>query len=186
MQMMDTKGRLVGKVNDIFPSVGKMNISLLGGNEGGAIQSISWKDDWAINSISRFFHYFAAQTTYSKGQVLISEVEGKAVGFAKLAEFHLCSDKFGCILGLAVHPHFRRKGVATALVNAGTKSLKIDGARAVFATAETTNIGSLAVFNNVGFKRMGFLGLRRLFGWRVFEVYRTIRFALGQTVLMYD
>jgi len=137
-------------------------------------------------SFSRFLRYVATNSQYSAGQVLVSEAQGTAVGFVKLAGFHVDGAKFGCILGLAVHPQFRRKGVATALVNAGTKCLKCDGATAIFATAETTNIGSLTVFNNAGFKRMGFLGLRRLFGWRVFEVYRTIRFAVGQTVLMYD
>ena len=33
-------------------------------------------------------------------------------------------DMFGCVLWVAVHPEFRRKGLASALVEAGTKSLK--------------------------------------------------------------
>jgi hypothetical protein len=33
---------------------------------------------------------------------------------------------------------------------------------------------------------MGFLGLWRLFGWRVFQFYREIWFAPGEIVLMRD
>ena len=85
-------------------------------------------------------------------------------------------DKFGCILGVAVLPQFRRKGIATGLVKAGAKCLKYDGAIAVFATAEMINFASLAVFNKAGFRRMGFLSLWPLFGWRIFEFYRDIKF----------
>ena len=137
-------------------------------------------------SFPRFFQYIATQSKYSEGQVLVSEEQGTAVGFVKLVNFHMDCDKFGCILGVAVHPDFRRKGIATGLVNAGTKCLKSDGATAVFATAEWINFASLSVFDKAGFRRMGFLSLWRLFGWGIFEFYRDIRFSLGYTVLMYD
>ena len=131
-----------------------------------------------------FFRSIATQSQYSEGQVLVSEAQGAAVGFVKLVKFHVDGGKFGCVLGVAVLPQFRRKGIATGLVKAGTECLKCDGARAVFATAEWINFASLAVFNKAGFRRMGFLSLWRLFGWRIFEFYRDIRFALGHVVLM--
>jgi ribosomal protein S18 acetylase RimI-like enzyme len=134
----------------------------------------------------KFFQHIATQRQYSDVQVLVSEAQGKAVGFAKLVKFHVEGDKFGCILGVAVLPQFRRKGIAIGLVKAGTKCLKYDGATAVFATAETMNFASLAVFNKAGFRRMGFLSLRRLFGWRIFELYRAIKFSIGHIVLMYN
>jgi ribosomal protein S18 acetylase RimI-like enzyme len=137
-------------------------------------------------SFSRFFKEIATLSQYSEVQVLVSEAQGKAVGFVKLVKFHAKGGKFGCILGVAVLPQFRRKGIATDLVKAGTECLKYDGATAVFATAETINFASLAVFNKAGFKRMGFLSLRRLFGWRIFELYRAIKFSIGHIVLMYN
>jgi len=137
-------------------------------------------------SFPRFFRDIATHSQYSEGQVLVSETQGTAVGFVKLVKFHVGGGKFGCILGVAVLPQFRRKGIATGIVKAGTKCLKNDGAIAVFATAERINFASLAVFNKTGFRRMGFLSLWRLFGWRIFEFYRDIRFALGQIVLMYN
>jgi sporulation protein YlmC with PRC-barrel domain len=44
MQVIDAKGRLVGKVKDIAFAVGKMGISLSVENENGEIQNIPWED----------------------------------------------------------------------------------------------------------------------------------------------
>ena len=56
-------------------------------------------------------------------QVLISEAQGTAVGFVKLANVQVGSSKFGRVLWVAVHPKFRRRGIATALVKAGFESM---------------------------------------------------------------
>lgn len=136
------------------------------------------------SSFPRFFQYIATHNQYSKGQVLVGDAQGTAVGFIKLVEFHMEGDKFGFILGLAVHRRFRRKGIATSLVNTGTQLLKHDGARAVFATAHRRNSASLKVFGMQGFKKMSFLSLCRLFGWRVFKVYNGVWYTLGEIVLM--
>ena len=137
-------------------------------------------------SFPRFFRFFATHSLNEEGEVLVSETQGTAIGFAKLVEFQVDGGKFGCILWLAVHPQFRRKGIASALVNAGTELLKHDGARAVFASVQRRNVASLAFFSMQGFRKMGFLGLWRLFGWRIFEFYRDIWFAPGEIVLMHN
>jgi len=118
--------------------------------------------------------------------VLVSESQGAVVGFAKLIEFHVSGCNYGCILWLAVHPEHRREGVAADLVSLGTDNLKHDGAKAVFVSVQRRNKASLAVFTLHGFVRIGFLGLWRFFGWRVFEFYRDIWFAPGEIVLMHD
>ena len=137
-------------------------------------------------SFPRFFRFFATHSLHEEGEVLVSETEGLVVGFAKLIDFHVGGGKFGCILWLAVHPQFRRKGIASALVNAGTTRLKDDGARAVFVSVQRRNAASLAVFSRQCFRKMGFLGLWRLFGWRAFKFYSDIWFAPGEIVLMHD
>jgi ribosomal protein S18 acetylase RimI-like enzyme len=137
-------------------------------------------------SFPRFFRFFATHSLHEEGEVLVSETEGLVVGFAKLIDFNLGGGKFGCILWLAVHPQFRRKGIASALVNAGTTRLKDDGARAVFASVQRRNAASLAVFSRQCFRKMGFLGLWRLFGWRAFKFYSDIWFAPGEIVLIHD
>jgi ribosomal protein S18 acetylase RimI-like enzyme len=137
-------------------------------------------------SFPRFFRFFATHSLNEEGEVLVSETQGTAIGFAKLVEFQVGGGKFGCILWLAVHPQFRRKSIASTLVNAGTELLKHDGARAVFASVQRRNIASLTVFSKEGFGKMGFLGLWRLFGWRVFKIYEDIWYAPGEIVLIHS
>ena len=50
MQVIDAKGRLVGKVKDIAFAVGKTGISLSVENEDGEIQNIPWEDVQAASS----------------------------------------------------------------------------------------------------------------------------------------
>jgi RimJ/RimL family protein N-acetyltransferase len=85
----------------------------------------------------------------------------------------------------AVYPDFRRRGVALGLVRAGRDYFGRHGVRAVFASVQRSNVGSLAAFDGAGFVRVGFLGLFGVFGWRVFSFYRLIWFFLGEVVLMY-
>ena len=44
MQVIDSKGRLVGKVKDVAFVVGQLGISLSVENEKGEVQSIPWQD----------------------------------------------------------------------------------------------------------------------------------------------
>jgi ribosomal protein S18 acetylase RimI-like enzyme len=138
-------------------------------------------------SFSRFMGFFAIHSLFSEeGQVLVSETQGSAVGFAKLIEFKVGGVKFGCILWIAVHPDFRRMGVATALATEGIQRLKQDGAKAVFASSQRRNRGALNVLSQNGFRRMGFLQILCLFSWRVFEFYGDIWLAPGEIVLMHN
>jgi GNAT superfamily N-acetyltransferase len=138
-------------------------------------------------SFPRVFRFFASHSLSSEdGKVLVSVDQCGVVGFAKLIEFKVGGIKYGCILWLGTHPDHRKKGIAAALVEAGIENLKHDGSKAVFASVQRRNKASLATFSKEGFVRMGFWGLRRLFGWRVFEFYREIWFAPGEIVFMHD
>ena len=137
-------------------------------------------------SFPRFFRYFALHSLNSEDKTLVAESEGAVAGFAKLIEFNIAGAKYGCILWLATHPTFRRKGFAAALVAAGIENLKADGAHSVFASVNRRNKASLAVFCKEGFLQMDFLRLWQLFGWRVFEFYRDIWFAPMEIVVMHS
>jgi GNAT superfamily N-acetyltransferase len=136
-------------------------------------------------SFPMFFRFFASGSLNSEGLVLVGEADGKVVGFAKLIEFKLSGERFGCVLWLAVHPDFRRRTVATGLVETGTIHLLRHGARAVFASTQRGNVGSLATFAEACYEQVSFLDLWRIFGWRVFSLYRKIWYAPGEIVLMY-
>jgi len=133
-----------------------------------------------------FYRFFAGHSLIEEGQVLVSEAQGTVVGFVKLIGFHIWGKKYSCILWIAVHPSFRRKGIAAKLTKSGIQHLKEDGAARVFATTQRRNVAALSVLSLQGFRRMGFLDLWRLFGWRVFQFYRAIWYAPGEIVLMHD
>lgn len=138
-------------------------------------------------SFSWFLRFFTLRSIREEGQVLVSEKLGAGVvGFVKLIDVQVGRNKFGCILSVAVHPQFRRRGIATALVNAGLEYLKHAGGKAVFASVQRRNTASLRFFGGKGFRRMGFLELWRLFGWRIFEFYSDIWLGPGEVVLMHD
>jgi sporulation protein YlmC with PRC-barrel domain len=44
MQVVDAKGRLVGKVSDVVFEVGKTGISLAVENKKGEVQTVAWED----------------------------------------------------------------------------------------------------------------------------------------------
>jgi len=138
-------------------------------------------------SFSRLMRFFAVHSLLSEeGQVLVAESEATVVGFAKLIEFQIGDDKFGCILWIGVHPELRRKGIASSLTNEGILHLKQDGAKKVFASTQRRNIVAQNLLIRNGFRKMGFLQLWRLFSWRAIEFYGDIWLAPGEIVLMHD
>ena len=90
-------------------------------------------------SFSIVYRYFAFHSLNEEGQVLVAESKGTVVGFAKLIDFPIGGKKYGCILWIAVHPSFRRKGIAATLTNNATQHLKQNGANAVFASTQRRN-----------------------------------------------
>lgn len=138
-------------------------------------------------SFPRFFRYFAIHSVYSEeGKVRVSEIQAEVSGFAKLIEFKIGNKKYGCILWIAVHPAYRRRGIAFNLTNEGVETLKKEGAQAVFASTQRRNNAAKATLGKAGFGRRGFLGLWQVFGRRVFSFYREIWYAPGEIVFMKD
>ena len=137
-------------------------------------------------SFPRFYRYFSFHSLQEEGKVLIAELQETIVGFAKLIDFKIRVKNYGCILWIAVHPRFRRKGIAAKLKKSATQKLKHDGVEEVFASTGRKNVGALSVLRLEGFRRMGFTGLWCLFGWRVFQFYSAIWFAPYEVVLMHD
>lgn len=136
-------------------------------------------------SFPRFFRFFANRSLSDLEEpLLVAEVAGTVVGFAKLIEFKVGKHQYGCILWIAVHPSYRRMGIAYALTNAGAESLKSRGSQAVFASTQRRNNAAKATLRKAGFETIGFRGLRRLFGWHEFSFYRSIWYAPGEIVFM--
>ena len=110
-------------------------------------------------SFQRFFRYFAWHSVSDPDEpVLVSEAEGIVVGFAKLIEFKVGGGKYGCILWIAVHPAYRRRGLALALTNSGEDYLKQRGSQAVFASTQRRNSAGIGNFGQGWVCADGFFG----------------------------
>ena len=137
-------------------------------------------------SFPRFFRFFAHHSLNSpEGKTLICEYDGDRVGFTKLTDFDIDKLRYGCILWLAVHPDYRRKGVASTLVQASMENLKQEKTERVFASVQRRNKASLATLSKAEFERVGFRGLWRIFGWRILVFYHSIWYVPGEVVLMH-
>ena len=78
-------------------------------------------------------------------------------GEAGLAGMILCRAAAGEaeVITLAVDPHLRRTGVAKALLAAGLEVARSDGALEVFLEVADDNIAALALYERMGFLRVG-------------------------------
>ena len=114
----------------------------------------------------------------------VCEVCGKVVGFVKLVEFNISAVRYGCILWIAVHPEFRRCGLALELTRASVEFFRSRRSHAIFASTQLRNIGAQASLTCAGFERVGFVDLWRRFGWCVFGFYAAIWYAPGEVVFL--
>ena len=137
-------------------------------------------------SFSKLMGFFALHSLLSEeGQVLVGVNQGTISAFAKIIKFKIGGVKYGCLLWLAVHPSFRKRGYALALTNAATFQLKPDGAMIVFASTQRKNQAALATLRKAGFEQKGFLSLWRIFRWQALRLYKDIWLAPGEVVLMH-
>ena len=64
MQVIDAKGRLIGKVKDVAFAIGKMGIALTVENEDGETQNIAWEEVQAAADFIILKPQIVQQTTY--------------------------------------------------------------------------------------------------------------------------
>jgi len=65
MQVIDAKGRLIGKVKDVAFAVGKMGIALTVENEDGETQNVAWEEVQAASDFI-ILKPVVAQNTYQQ------------------------------------------------------------------------------------------------------------------------
>lgn len=93
------------------------------------------------------------------GEIFLNELY-KKYSVVKVAEFeeavigYLCADYLhheSNILDLAVHPDFRRRGVATRLMNEATGELKGKGCVFMYLKVRVSNAGAQKFYERLGF-----------------------------------
>jgi ribosomal-protein-alanine N-acetyltransferase len=105
------------------------------------IEQISFSTPWSKES---FFNEIYKKYAFSKVAVFEENVIGYICANYLLHESH--------ILNLAVHPDFRRRGVATILMNEAIRELEKKGCVFMYLEVRISNTGAQKFYERFGFK----------------------------------
>jgi ribosomal-protein-alanine N-acetyltransferase len=108
------------------------------------IEQISFSTPWSEQS---FFDELYKKYALSKVAVFTRKIIGYISADYQLHEAY--------ILNLAVHPDFRRRGVATILMNDVTRELKKRGCVFLYLKVRVSNTGAKKFYERFGFKTEG-------------------------------
>ena len=155
------------------------------------IRKVEPRDKEAVSEIcrisfDRLYEYFASRSFSSSDQVFVSDVEDRVVGFAMLRLVHIRKQILGNVLWLAVHPKFRRRGVASALLEVSIDYFKNHLIRTAYASVKKNNLSSIYLFERERFRKLDFHKLTQLYGFRVVEIYLKMHIAPTEIVLATD
>lgn len=106
------------------------------------------------------------------------------VGFAKFRLIRIRNDTLGNILCFAVHPEFRRKGIASTLTDAGVDYFRNYGIKSVYISAGKNNVSILDLLQKRGFKKIGFCSLLKLYDYKIIEFYVKMQNTPTEVVLV--
>jgi ribosomal-protein-alanine N-acetyltransferase len=110
-----------------------------------AIERASFKTPWSRSA----FRYELTQNRVARSQVV--RLRGQLVGY-------LCLWEIGHeihITNVAVHPSFRRRGVARALLGSVLGDARRTGVELVFLEVRPTNVEALSLYEGFGFRVIG-------------------------------
>ena len=84
-------------------------------------------------------------------QYIIAEAEGNVIGYAGI--WAILDE--GHITNIAVHPDFRRKGIARTLISALLEETGSNGVKAYTLEVRASNESAIALYKGLGFKHCG-------------------------------
>ncbi len=88
--------------------------------------------------------------------LLVAELSGQVAGYLygtlEPRDWALLLDEHGVIHDVFVHPSFRRRGVARALMTEGVRRLEAKGAPSITLHSATPNVDAQRLFASLGFR----------------------------------
>ena len=108
------------------------------------LEKICFSDPWSENSV-------ASELKNKLALWLVAEDEGKVAGYIGS---QTCGDESD-VMNVAVHPDFRRRGIAETLVNALVDELKAIESRCLTLEVRASNVPAISLYEKQGFAEVG-------------------------------
>ena len=109
-----------------------------------ALETICFSDPWSENSVS-------SELKNKLALWLVAEENGTVAGYIGS---QTCGEESD-VMNVAVHPDFRRRGIAEALVNALVEELKAIGSHCLTLEVRASNVPAIALYEKMGFFEIG-------------------------------
>jgi len=122
--------------------IGKMNASHVG--QIAELEKICFSDPWSERSI-------ASELDNKLAYWLVALEEETVAGYIGSQTVMDETD----MMNVAVHPDFRRKGIAEALINTLIGSLKEMGSHCLTLEVRASNLPAIALYEKLGFSEIG-------------------------------
>ena len=108
------------------------------------LEKICFSDPWSENSV-------ASELKNKLALWLVAEEEGRVAGYIGS---QTCGDESD-VMNVAVHPDFRRRGIAESLVNALVEHLKAIESRCLTLEVRASNVPAISLYEKLGFSEVG-------------------------------
>ena len=108
------------------------------------LEKICFSDPWSENSV-------ASELNNKLALWLVAEEAEKVAGYIGS---QTCVDESD-VMNVAVHPDFRRRGIAEFLVNTLVEELKAIGSRCLTLEVRASNAPAIALYEKLGFAEIG-------------------------------
>ena len=108
------------------------------------LEKLCFSDPWSENSV-------ASELKNKLALWLVAEEEGCVAGYIGS---QTCGDESD-VMNVAVHPEFRRRGIAEALVTALVDQLKAMESRCLTLEVRVSNDPAIGLYEKLGFRQIG-------------------------------
>ena len=108
------------------------------------LEKICFSDPWSENSV-------ASELKNKLALWMVAEEDGTVAGYIGS---QTCTDESD-VMNVAVHPDFRRRGIAEALVNTLVAELKAIGSHCLTLEVRASNDPAIGLYEKLGFAEIG-------------------------------